>query len=191
MDDLTTNRNSTIYDYLHKTSRFIIDYCLNNQIGNICIGKLKDIKDGIQLGKKTNQNFVNIPLERLKQMLKYKAELVGIKFHELDENYTSKCSALDYEPIKKHTRYRGKRIKRGLFQSQTYLINADVNGALNILRKVIGDDFIRNLANTGCWFQPLRIRGIEQLGLMTNNTHSPTLMNSHEQICPSLGMIKT
>jgi len=163
LDDLTTNRNASIYDYLHKTSRFIIDYCLNHKIGNICIGKLKGIKNGIQLGKPNNQNFVNIPLERLKQMLKYKAESVGIKIHEMDESYTSKCSALDLEPIQKHNHYLGKRLKRGLFQGLNHLINADVNGALNILRKVIGDDFIKSLVNRGCqWFQPVRIRDIFQ-----------------------------
>jgi len=161
--DITINRNSTITDYLHKTSCFIIDYCLHYKIGNICFGELKDIKDGIQLGKKTNQNFVNIPLNRLKQMLKYKADLVGVKVYEINEAYTSKCSALDLEPIHKHTHYLGTRRKRGLFQSLNRLINADVNGALNILRKVIGDGFIKNLVNNGCfWFQPVRIRDLFQ-----------------------------
>jgi IS605 OrfB family transposase len=163
LDDITINRNTTISDYLHKASRFIIDYCLHYKIGNICIGELKDIKDGIQLGKKTNQNFVNIPLKRLKQMLKYKADLVGIKVYEINEAYTSKCSALDLEPIHKHKHYLGTRRKRGLFQSVNHLINADVNGALNILRKVIGDGFIKNLVNSGClWFQPIRIRDLFQ-----------------------------
>ncbi len=163
LDKLTTNRNAAIYDYLHKTSRFIIDYCLQNKIGNICIGKLKGIKDGIQLGKPNNQIFVNIPLERLKQMLKYKAELVSIKIHEMNESYSSKCSALDLEPIQYHKYYLGKRVKRGLFQSLNHLINADVNGALNILRKVIGDDFVKSLVNSGChWFQPVRIRNMFQ-----------------------------
>jgi putative transposase len=161
--DMTINRNTTITDYLHKASRFIIAYCLHNKIGNICLGELKDIKDGIQLGKKTNQNFVNIPLKRLKQMLKYKADLVGIQVHEINEAYTSKCSALDLEPIHKHTQYLGKRCTRGLFQSLNGSINADVNGALNILRKVIGDGFIQSLANSGClWFQPVRIRDLFQ-----------------------------
>jgi len=163
LDDITNNRNTTIADYLHKTSRFIIDYCLHYKIGNICLGKLKDIKDGIQLGKKTNQNFVNIPLTRLKQMLKYKADLIGIKIYEINEAYTSKCSALDLEPLHKHKQYLGMRRKRGLFQSMNGLINADVNGALNILRKVIGDGFIKSLTNSGClWFQPIRIRNLFQ-----------------------------
>ncbi|MFX0184417.1 MAG: RNA-guided endonuclease InsQ/TnpB family protein [Candidatus Hodarchaeota archaeon] len=163
LDGITINRNTTINDYLHKASRFIINYCLHYKIGNICLGKLKDIKDGIQLGKKTNQNFVHIPLKRLRQMLKYKADLVGIKVFEINEAYTSKCSALDLEPIHKHKQYLGKRRKRGLFQSLNGLMNADVNGALNILRKVIGDGFIKSLVNSGClWFQPVRIRDLFQ-----------------------------
>jgi putative transposase len=163
LEEITNNRNMTIIDYLHKTSRFIIDHCLHYKIGNICLGELKDIKDGIQLGKKTNQNFVNIPFYRLKQMLKYKADLVGIKVYEVNEAYTSKCSALDLEPIRKQKQYLGMRRRRGLFQSVNYLINADVNGALNILRKVIGDGFIKNLVNRGClWFQPVRIRDLFQ-----------------------------
>ena len=163
LTNLNINRNTAMIDYLHKTSCFIIAYCLHHQIGNICLGELKDIKDGIQLGKKTNQNFVNLPLYRLKHMIKYKAELVGIQFHEINEAYTSKCSALDLEPIHKQKQYLGRRSKRGLFQSVKYLINADVNGALNILRKVIGNGFIKNRVNRGClWFQPVRIRDMFQ-----------------------------
>ena len=114
------------------------------------------------MGKKNNQNFVNIPIQKLKQMIKYKAELLGIKIYELDESYTSKCSSLDLESIKKHRKYIGRRIKRGLFKGSNYILNADVNGALNILRKVVGDDFIRNLSDRGCWFQPVRIRDVFQ-----------------------------
>ena len=86
---------------------------------------------------------------------------MGIQVIEVNEAYTSKCSALDLEPIQKHTQYLGRRVKRGLFQSVNHLINADVNGALNILRKVIGDGFITNLINSGClWFQPVLIRDL-------------------------------
>jgi len=96
-------------------------------------------------------------------MIKYKADLVGIKVYEVNEAYTSKCSALDLEPIQKHEHYLGKRCHRGLFQSPNGLLNSDVNGALNILRKVIGDGFIKSLVNSGClWFQPVRIRGLFQ-----------------------------
>jgi len=159
---INVNRNSVINDYLHKTANLLTEYCLKNKIGNICLGKLKDIKRNIRMGKKNNQNFVNIPIQKLKQMIKYKAELLGIKIYELDESYTSKCSSLDLESIKKHRKYIGRRIKRGLFKGSNYILNADVNGALNILRKVVGDDFIRNLSDRGCWFQPVRIRDVFQ-----------------------------
>ncbi len=155
-------RNSIVKDYLHKTARFIIEYCLKNKIGNICLGQLKYIKRNIQMGRRNNQNFLNIPITKLKQCIKYKAKLVGIKIYELTEAYTSKCSSLDLEPIKKHKKYIGKHVKKGLFKGSDYLLNADVNGALNILRKVIGNDFIRNLSDKGCWFQPVRIRNLFQ-----------------------------
>jgi putative transposase len=162
LDSITTNRNAFVNDYLHKTACFVINHCLEQKIGNICFGELKHIKDNVQLGKRTNQNFVSIPIQKLKQMIVYKAELVGINIIEVDEAYTSKCSALDVEPIKKHKKYVGRRVSRGLFKGSNYLLNADVNGSLNILRKVIGDGFIRNLSDRGCWFQPIRIRDIVQ-----------------------------
>jgi len=149
-------------DYIHKTARFIIEHCIANKIGTICLGNLKDIKKNICLGRQNNQNFVNIPIQKLKQVVTYKASLVGIKVLEVDEAYTSKCSSLDLEPIQKQPHYMGRRILRGLFKGSNYLLNADVNGALNILRKVIGDDFIRNLSDRGCWFQPVRIRDMFQ-----------------------------
>ena len=162
LDQITTTRNSVVKDYLHKTAQLLVGYCLKNKIGNICLGELNNIKQNIRMGTRNNQNFVNIPIQMLKQMITYKAQLVGIKVHEVDESYTSKCSSLDLETIQKHKSYVGKRLKRGLFRGSNYLLNADVNGALNILRKVVGDDFIRNLSDRGCWFQPVRIRDVFQ-----------------------------
>jgi len=162
LESITINRNSVITDYLHKTAQFLVSYCLKNHIGYICLGKLEKIKQNIRMGKQNNQNFVNIPIQKLKQMITYKAQLVGIQIHEVDESYTSKCSSLDLEPIQKHKKYVGKRIKRGLFRGSNYLLNADVNGALNILRKVVGDGFVQNLSDRGCWFQPVRIRDMFQ-----------------------------
>lgn len=162
LDNIDINRNSLVNDYLHKTARFIVGYCLKNKIGNICLGSLKNIKKNIRMGKKNNQNFVNVPIQRLKQYIKYKSELIGIKIHEVDESFTSKCSSLDFEPLKRQIKYVGKRVKRGLFKGTNYILNADVNGSLNILRKVIGDDFIKDLSDRGCWFQPVRIRDMFQ-----------------------------
>ncbi len=168
LDSITINRNSVITDYLHKTAQFVVGYCLKNQIGHICLGNLDNIKQNIRMGRRNNQNFVNIPIQKLKQMITYKAQLVGIQIHEVNESYTSKCSSLDLEPVQKHKNYVGKRAKRGLFRGSNYLLNADVNGALNILRKVVGDGFIRNLSDRGCWFQPVRIRDVFQ----TSHQHS-------------------
>ena len=89
------------------------------------------------MGKLNNQNFVSIPFLKLIKQIQYKSELIGNEIHLVDESFTSKCSFLDNEPIKKHKKYMGRRVNRGLFKSKKgILINADVNGAYNILRKV-------------------------------------------------------
>lgn len=140
---LTHKRNNKIEDYLHKTSRFIINYCLENNIKNIVIGKNKNWKQNVNMKTESNQKFVAIPFARLIEKIQYKAEDVGINVILQEESYTSKCSALDLEPVKKHTKYVGRRVKRGLFRTSTKRkINADVNGSFNILRKVIGDAFL-------------------------------------------------
>lgn len=137
LEVLTNKRTRKINHYLHCASRRMIDLLVSEGIGTLVIGKNPDWKQEINLGKKTNQNFVSIPHARLVEMLTYKAELVGIVVKVTEESYTSKCSFLDNEPIKKHEAYCGKRVKRGLFRSQSgTLINADVNGSLNIIRKV-------------------------------------------------------
>ena len=94
------------------------------------------------MGKRNNQQFVCIPHARFIEMLAYKAELVGIQVLITEESYTSKCSFLDKEPIKKQDTYAGKRMKRGLFRAADgRLINADVNGSYNIIRKVAPHSF--------------------------------------------------
>jgi len=143
---LTDWRNEKISDYMHKASRFVINYCLDNKIGQIVIGKNLGWKQEINLGKRNNQNFVFIPFNKLIGQIQYKAQLVGIRVTTEEEGYTSKCSALDLETIGKHEdhAYAGYRVTRGLFKSSLGIfINADVNGALNILRKAIGDDFLK------------------------------------------------
>ena len=155
---ITHKRNQKIIDYLHKTSRFIVDYCMENKIGNIVIGYNKEWKRGINIGKTNNQKFVFIPFEKLVSMIEYKSEEVGIKVIRQEESYTSKCDSLAYETLTKQDNYLGRRIKRGLFKSSTEnLVNADINGALNILRKVIGDSFIRNLVDRGVGITPYRL----------------------------------
>lgn len=138
--NLTIKRNNKVNDYLHKSSRLFINYLVSNDITDVVIGYNKEWKQGINIGRVNNQNFVNIPYYKLLNMLTYKCELLGITLHITEESYTSKCSFLDNEEICKHDVYKGKRIKRGLYKSSDgRLINADVNGALNILKKVIGE----------------------------------------------------
>ena len=140
LTNLTIKRNNKISNYLHKSSRLFINYLVSNDITDVVIGYNKEWKQGINIGRVNNQNFVNIPYYKLLNMLIYKCELLGITVHITEESYTSKCSFLDNEEICKHEGYKGKRIKRGLYKSSDgRLINADVNGALNILKKVIGE----------------------------------------------------
>lgn len=132
-------RQNKINDYLHKSSRYLINHLVSNNISKLVVGYNKGWKQEINIGKVNNQKFVNIPYYKLLNMLKYKCELEGIELIITEESYTSKCSFLDNEDIRKHETYSGKRIKRGLFKSKdNKIINADVNGALNILRKVVG-----------------------------------------------------
>ena len=140
ISSLNLKRNNKINDYLHKSSTFIVNYLVSNNISMLIVGHNKEWKQNIKIGKKNNQNFVSIPHSRFKELLKYKCELEGINYIEIEESYTSKCSFLDNEEICKHTSYKGKRVKRGIFKSNDgTLINADVNGSLNILKKVVGN----------------------------------------------------
>jgi putative transposase len=137
INQLTFKRNQRVHDYLHRSSYGIVEYLKATQIGVLVIGKNDGWKQEINLGSVTNQNFVQIPHTIFIKMLTYKAELAGIKVILTEESYTSKCSFLDDEPIKKHKTYKGKRVHRGLFQAgDGRVINADVNGAMNIMRKV-------------------------------------------------------
>ena len=137
---LTNKRNNKVNDYLHKSSRLIVNYLVSNNINTLVIGKNKEWKQNAKIGKRNNQNFIQIPHTRFIEMLEYKCKLEGITVIVTEESYTSKCSFMDNEPIKKHTNYVGKRVKRGLFKSSKgILINADLNGSLNILKKVVGE----------------------------------------------------
>lgn len=158
LEKLNNKRNFWIEDKNHKVSRFIINYCIQHNIGTIIIGKNKLWKNRINIGKKNNQKFVELPHAKLINKINYKAKLVGIKVVETEESYTSKCDALALEPIKKHTTYLGKRVKRGLFQSNVgKVINADINGAINIARKVIDDSLVKEIVNSGLVFNPKTI----------------------------------
>lgn len=144
-------RNNKVNDYLHKSSRFIVNYCRDNDISNIVVGYNKEWKQEIDIGKRNNQNFVQIPHRLSLNMLNYKTLLEGMTIIENEESYTSKCSALDLEPVMKHNNYMGKRVKKGLFISSTGIkINADLNGTLNILRKAAPDKVIEIFQTQRC-----------------------------------------
>lgn len=133
---IINKRNHRINDYLHKITTYIVNHAVSKNIGTIVVGYNKEWKQDTNLGKVNNQNFVQIPFYRLISLLEYKCRLKGIKFQTITEAYTSKCSFVDNEEIKKHTTYSGKRISRELFKTKNGLIiNADVNGAYNILKK--------------------------------------------------------
>ena len=152
INKLTHKRNMLINEHLHKTSKFIVDYAIKHKIETIIIGNNEDWKQNINIGKKNNQNFVSIPYSKLIQQITYKAENVGIKVILTEESYTSKTDNLAIEPLKKYGDDKtpnpslGKRIKRGLFRSSTgRIINADVNGAIGIARKVICESDLKSL----------------------------------------------
>lgn len=142
IEKVTNNRNKKMQDIMHKISRYIINYCMEHNIGTIVIGLNPFWKQRVNLGKRNNQNFVQIPFGKLIKMVEYKAEEVGINVITDSEEYTSKCSFLDGESMEHHDKYIGKRIKRGLFRSgKGILINADINAAYNMIRKVFPNAF--------------------------------------------------
>lgn len=136
---------------------------VDSKITKLVVGYNKGWKQNVNMGKRNNQKFTQIPFARLVSYLEYKCELAGIEIVIHEESYTSKCDSLAFEKIGKHENYLGKRKNRGLFQSSVgKLINADINGALNIMRKVVGDscESIRRIIDRGLLFNPVRITNV-------------------------------
>ena len=162
---IARKRNNRINDYLLKAARTIVNYCLNNDIGKLVLGYNEDFQRNSNIGSINNQNFVNIPYGKLRDKLIYLCKLYGIEFKLQEESYTSKASFFDGDEIPIYDKenlqeyvFSGKRIKRGLYQTSTgKLINADCNGALNILRKSKVVD-LSVLYNRGELNTPKRIR---------------------------------
>ena len=137
---LTRKRNNKIHTEMHKISSYIVNELIKNDIDTLIVGNNVGIKQGINMGSVNNQNYVSIPYYKLRKMLEYKCKRVGIRYIETEESYTSKCSFLDMEGMKEQVIYKGTRKHRGLFiDSCGNKINADLNGSLNIIRKVAGD----------------------------------------------------
>ncbi len=139
---LTCKRNNKIKDYMHKASREVVKHLQQNNISKVVIGHNKDWKQSINIGKSNNQKFVAIPHANFINMIEYKAKLEGIEVVTREESYTSKCSFLDNETIRKHEIYKGRRVKRGLFKSANGTKwSADMNGSCNILKKEVPNAF--------------------------------------------------
>ena len=153
-------RNNIINTHTHKISRWIINYCLENNIENIVIGRNKDWQRNSNIGNKNNQNFTQIPFERLIDKIKYKGLENGIKVSIIEEQYTSKSSFIDNDIIPTKFgdyNFSGNRVKRGLYKSKDgKLINADVNGSYNILRKG-NTEFKYNDSIKGISLYPVKI----------------------------------
>ncbi len=163
LECITTKRNRRIDHYLHTASCRIIDLLVAEGIGALCIGQNPHWKQEVNLGRRNNQNFVSVPHARFIEMLTYKAELVGIRVTITEESYTSQASFLDADPLPVYDAQRqeapifsGRRVKRGLYRASDGMsINADVNGAYNIIRKVAPDAFARG--SRGCVVHPIRL----------------------------------
>ena len=163
--ELSVRRNNRVNDYMSKTARKVIDYCIHSDIGTLVVGYNKGFQSSTNLGKKNNQNFVNIPFGKLCSKLKYLCQMNGITYIEQEESYTSRASFFDKDDIpvydqnktKTYT-FSGTRVHRGMYKtSRGYVLNADINGALNIMRKskVVS---LTALYNRGEVDTPVRIR---------------------------------
>lgn len=162
---LADKRNRQVNDYMSKTAKMIINYCIGHDIGTLIIGYNETFQRNSDIGNKNNQNFVNIPYGKLRSKLEYLCELNGIVFVKQEESYTSQASFWDKDEIPvynadnpKYYHFSGKRIKRGMYRTaDNRLLNADVNGALNILRKSSVVD-LTILYGSGEVDTPVRIR---------------------------------
>jgi putative transposase len=162
LDILTDKRARQIHQYLHVASRRIVERLVADRMGTLIIGKSDGWKQAIGLVKRTNQNFVFVPHARFIAMLRYKAELVGIQVELTEESYTSQASFLDGDPLPIYTPahptpvFSGWRLKRGLYRAADgRCLNADVNGAYNIIRKVVPNAFGNGIE--GVVVHPVRI----------------------------------
>jgi putative transposase len=152
---LTRKREEKINDYFHKVSNYLVNILLEYGVDTLVIGKNKNWKQGVNLGTRNNQNFTNIPHNKLIEKIKYKCELRGIKVIEREESYTSVASFLDLDEMPTYgevregekVKFSGTRIKRGLYRSGSgKVINADINASYNILRKAFPNAFAEGIA---------------------------------------------
>ena len=161
LDRLWLKRNNKISYEIHKVTKFLANYFDERDVSKVIIGNNTGWKNGINLGRRNNQNFVNIPYTKFINQLTYKCQLLGIIVIVREESYTSKASFLDYDEIPNYKdeikpKFSGKRVKRGLYKSSTRKINADVNGAYNIMAKENPNYIISKREQLG--FNPILIK---------------------------------
>lgn len=161
LDRLWLKRNNKLSYEIHKVTKFLANYFDERDVSKVIVGRNIGWKNGIDLGKRNNQNFVNIPYTKFINQLTYKCQLLGITVITREESYTSKASFLDYDEIPNYKdesirKFSGERIKRGLYRSTTRKINADVNGAYNIMVKENPDYIVTDREQLG--FNPVLIK---------------------------------
>ncbi len=165
---LSYRRKNQVNDYLNKAVRYIIDFCISRKIGTIVVGYNPTLKQETNMGKRNNQNFVQIPIFTLRAKLESLCERYGLNYVEQEESYTSKASSLDKDDIPIYNadnpckrKFSGRRVKRGLYKTQDgHLINADCNGSLNIGFKSKHELFER--VSRVCLTQPVRINVLQE-----------------------------
>lgn len=164
---LSYRRKNQVNDYLNKSARYIINYCISRKIGTIIVGYNPTLKQSTNLGKRNNQNFVQIPIFTLRAKLESLSGRYGLNYIEQEESYTSKASAVDRDrmpvynadnPVK--PKFSGRRVKRGLYKTASgHLVNADCNGSLNIGFKSKHKGFGR--VSRVCLSQPVRVNVLQ------------------------------
>ena len=156
INQLLYKRTEQLRNYIGYYTNKLIEILRTERVSKLVVGYNKEWKQEINIGSKNNQNFVSIPFRKILDILKYKLEDNGIEYKEQEESYTSKASYLDndnipiYKEETEEIKFSGKRIKRGIYKSkQGKIINADLNGALNILKKS-GEKLIEELEYLKC-----------------------------------------
>ena len=135
-------RNRRIEHFMYCTASIVLKFCLENNVSKLVIGKNKGWKEDVLFKKEDKQNFIQIPFNKLTFKIKEKLSNYGIEVLEQEESYTSKASALDFDKLpvyngkSANVKFSGRRAKRGLYKTKdNILVNADLNGSLNIMRK--------------------------------------------------------
>jgi putative transposase len=165
---LSYRRKNQVNDYLNKAARYIINFCKARKIGTIIVGYSPTLKQETNMGKRNNQNFIQIPIFTLRTKLESLCERYGLNYVEQEESYTSKASSIDRDDIPVYNadnpskrQFSGRRVKRGLYKTKTgHLINADCNGSLNIGFKSKHEGFGR--VSRVCLTQPVRVNALQE-----------------------------